>query len=359
MKRSFILVTVVLLMGGAGLAAGLKLDKPNGGEYWAPGSVQTVQWTANGISQAVKLVLFRNGARVGRIKGGLNATGSFAWTVGAFDGGSAASGGGYKIQVQTTDGAYADESDAPFTIGTASGAGGSAISTHKPDLSNVQLAKPDLSKLSTGPGPAARITRIERLDPDRVGLRTENADFMQSVKASGQALDIRGAPNTPEYDRTFLVARDVDNGASFHLAVDEWTSGQIVFHADSDMRPGYYDVFIEKNYSPASNKVRLKVSPNQPCIQAITPTSVPSGAPQCHLVISGLDFDLAAAPRAVVIMDQNFNRTPLAVTFWSDRAIQARIAPLPAPGSYYILVEFPAATPNGKGYSNPALIEIH
>jgi hypothetical protein len=352
-------MTAVLALGGACLAAGLRLDKPNGGESWAAGSLQTVQWTAAGVSATVKLVLFRNGARVGRIKGGLNASGTFAWSVGSYDGGTAASGGGYTIQVQTTDGAYSDESDAPFAIGPAAGSGGSMVSTHKPDLSNVQMAKPDLSKVSPGPGIAARITRIERLDPERVGLRTENADFMQPVRAIGQALDIRGAINTPEYDRTALVAKDVDNGSTFRLAVDEWTAERIVFHADSDMRPGYYDVYIEKNYSPASNKARLKVSPNQPCIQAIMPSSVPSGVSQCNLLITGLDFDLAGSPRGVVIMDQNFNRTPLQVTFWSDRAIRARISPLPAPGSYFILIEFPAATPNGKGSSNPAAIEIH
>jgi hypothetical protein len=235
--------------------------------------------------------------------------------------------------------------------------GGVQVMTQR-DLSNVHVAKPDLSQV-TQQTVVAQITRIDRLEPNQIGLRMDMADPGYTIKAIGQGLGSRGAPNTWEYDHTFLVAKDIDTNALFHLNIIEWNNDQIQFHVVDNMRAGYYDVYFEKSTGFVSNKVRLKVNGQSPWIQSISPVSVPQGVPQCNINVIGMDFNLAGTPHAVVLQDQNFNLTSLAVTFWSDRAIQARISPLPAPGTYYILIEYPAATPNGKGYSNRLPIEIH
>jgi hypothetical protein len=359
MKKLFSLAIAIMILAGLAQAGTLKLVKPNGGEKWAPGSNQQVLWTADGVTAKVKLILFRNGSKLGRIVGGLNAgSGSYSWATGNYEGGVAPVGDGYTIRVQTVDDAIRDESDAPFSIAEAGTSGGGVQVMTQRDLSNVHVAKPDLSQV-TQQTVVAQITRIDRLEPNQIGLRMDMADPGYEIKAIGQGLGSRGAPNTWEYDHTFFVAKDIDNNAMFHLPITEWNNDQIRFRAVDEMRAGYYDVYFEKSNGFVSNKVRLKVNGNHPYIQSISPGGIPQGVTQCNINVIGLDFNLAGTPHAVVLQDQNFNLTGLVVTFWSDRAIQARISPLPAPGTYYILIEYPAATPNGKGYSNRLPIEIH
>lgn len=359
MKKLFPLGIAIVILAGLAQAGTLKMVKPNGGEKWAPGSSRLILWTADGITTKVKLFLYRNGSKQGRIAGGLNAdAGSYPWTTGVYEGGVAPAGDGYTIRVQTGDDAVKDECDAPFSIGEAGSAGGGVQAMTRPDLTNAHVAKPDLTGV-TQQTVAAQITRIDRLEPDQIGLRMDMADPGYTIKAIGQGLGSRGTPNSWDYDHTFLIAKEIDNHSVFHLNIIEWSNNQIQFHAVDNMRAGYYDVYFEKSNGFVSNKVRLKVNGSSPYIQSISPTSVPQGVPQCNINVIGLDFNLAGAPHAVVLQDQNFNLTSLAVTFWSDRAIQARISPLPAPGTYHILIEYPAATPNGKGYSNRLPIEIH
>jgi hypothetical protein len=359
MKKVFTLAIVIIILAGLAQAATLRLIKPNGGEKWAPGGVQQIQWTADGISTKVKLILNRNGVKLGRIVGGLNAgAGSYSWTPGVYEGGVAPVGDGYTIRVQTVDDAVKDECDAPFSIGEGGSTGGGVQVMTQRDLTNVHAAKPDLSG-ATQQTVTAQITRIDRLEPDQISLRQDMADFGYTIKAIGQGLGSRGAPNSWEQDHTFLIARDIDNQAMFYLDIIDWTNEQIRFHAVDEMRAGFYDVYFEKSNGFVSNKVRLKVNGQNPYIQSISPVSVPSGVSQCQVNVVGLDFNLAGTPHAVVLQDENFNLTSLAVTFWSDRAIQVRISPLPAPGTYYILIEYPSTIPNRKSYSNRLPIEIH
>jgi hypothetical protein len=95
----------------------IAITSPNGGEIWPLGSKHNITWIANGISSNVKLVLFKNGVKVGNIVTNLPLTpGSYTWTVGNYIGGTATAGTGYTVRVITMDGAYHDYSDAPFTI---------------------------------------------------------------------------------------------------------------------------------------------------------------------------------------------------------------------------------------------------
>jgi len=95
----------------------LKLTAPNGGENWTIGSSRAITWTPGSTSGTVRLILFRNGAKVGEIANGIDAAlGSYSWTAGSYGGGTAVAGGGYVIRLRATDGSQEDYSDAPFSL---------------------------------------------------------------------------------------------------------------------------------------------------------------------------------------------------------------------------------------------------
>jgi hypothetical protein len=97
----------------------LTIISPNGGEKWPLGSKKDIQWIADkSITNNVKLILFKNGTRVGLIAKDLNPRGCsyFWWTVGQYQGGTAKVGSGYKIVIKEQDGTARDESDNPFFI---------------------------------------------------------------------------------------------------------------------------------------------------------------------------------------------------------------------------------------------------
>ena len=95
----------------------LRIVSPNGGETWPLGSKRKVTWDSNGITSATKLVLFRNGVKLGNIATNLaSAVKSYAWTVGSFIGGTAEGSGQFKVRGITMDGLYKDDSDASFAI---------------------------------------------------------------------------------------------------------------------------------------------------------------------------------------------------------------------------------------------------
>ena len=99
----------------------LNLVSPNGYENWQTGSTHPITWTAPGISSLVKLVLFKDGVKLGNIAINLSAgSGAFSWPVGTYIGGTAAVGTGYAVRLITIDGALQDNSDATFSITAAS-----------------------------------------------------------------------------------------------------------------------------------------------------------------------------------------------------------------------------------------------
>ena len=99
------------------VAPTLHITAPNGGETWTRGAYQTVTWTSAGVAGTMKLVLFKDGVKLGVIALNLPAgSGSYAWTVGGYSGGTASAGSGYKIRAVTSDGQISDYSDNAFTI---------------------------------------------------------------------------------------------------------------------------------------------------------------------------------------------------------------------------------------------------
>ena len=93
------------------------LTSPNGGQIWKSGETMPVTWNSTGVSANVKLILIKDGIKVGNIVTDIPVSGgTYSWTVGNYIGGTAAVGTGYKIRVSTMDGVSKDDSDAPFTI---------------------------------------------------------------------------------------------------------------------------------------------------------------------------------------------------------------------------------------------------
>jgi hypothetical protein len=92
----------------------ITVQTPNGGEVWPIGSVQTIQWTSNGITGNVKIRLSRNGgANYSAIFNSVSNTGSIQWTVA----GPATTQARIQV-VSLTDLSIRDSSDANFTIGS-------------------------------------------------------------------------------------------------------------------------------------------------------------------------------------------------------------------------------------------------
>lgn len=117
MKKPFLSLIAASFLLTSVNAATLHLTKPNGNENLAKGLPYLISWTSSGITNPLKLVLFRNGTKVGDIIENLPADSkSYNWTVGQYAGGTATAGGGYTIRVRTMNNAFSDDSDAPFTI---------------------------------------------------------------------------------------------------------------------------------------------------------------------------------------------------------------------------------------------------
>ncbi len=97
--------------------AQLEMTSPNGGESWELGTTQNITWNANGYAGTVRLILFQKAGKVGQIVGSLPADqGSYAWTVGTHQAGTALAGINYSIRLLAGDGSQEDFSDGPLTL---------------------------------------------------------------------------------------------------------------------------------------------------------------------------------------------------------------------------------------------------
>ncbi len=120
MKKALVFTACLVLAAGTAFAAKLTVVSPNGGETnVCIGQPYSIQWTAQNVTQKVKLILFKDGTKVGMIAQDLNANGSpYSWMV------SGTAGTGYKIRVRTMDNGLDDFSDNPFEIKASCGGDG-------------------------------------------------------------------------------------------------------------------------------------------------------------------------------------------------------------------------------------------
>lgn len=98
-------------------AASLSVTSPNGGESLQLGAPHTITWDSSGLSNTLKITLWKDGVSLGVIADGLDAaSGSYSWTVGNYIGGTAAAGTGYTVKIKEKGTTTADVSDASFSI---------------------------------------------------------------------------------------------------------------------------------------------------------------------------------------------------------------------------------------------------
>jgi hypothetical protein len=94
----------------------LELTSPSGGELEL-GSTHNITWNANGYTGTVRLILFNKATKIGQIVANIPASqGTYSWTVGQHQGGTAPLGANYSIRLLAGDGSQEDYSDSPFTI---------------------------------------------------------------------------------------------------------------------------------------------------------------------------------------------------------------------------------------------------
>jgi hypothetical protein len=95
----------------------MSVKTPNGGESWQIGSAQNITWVAKEISGQLRIVLFKNGVKVGNIVNSIDPVlGTYSWTAGSYVGGTATAGTGYQVQIREIGTDAGDRSDASFML---------------------------------------------------------------------------------------------------------------------------------------------------------------------------------------------------------------------------------------------------
>ncbi len=96
---------------------------PVGGEKWLLGSEHNITWTFSNVpgTTSVKVMLFRNGTKVGNIAEnipvGTNGAGTYAWHAGDYIGGTAEVGDGYEVRIRDMNNNFpVAKSPQPFSI---------------------------------------------------------------------------------------------------------------------------------------------------------------------------------------------------------------------------------------------------
>jgi hypothetical protein len=95
----------------------IEIASPNGGEVWAPGTVQNITWDCVGLTHNLIIVLRQNGTDVALIDKNINPDlGTYSWTVGDCIQGIVTAGTKSRIIVKEKQTTVADKSDGSFTI---------------------------------------------------------------------------------------------------------------------------------------------------------------------------------------------------------------------------------------------------
>jgi hypothetical protein len=102
----------------AAIAQTITVISPNGRENWAQGSQKTITWRSAGVTGNVRILLIQGSANVGIVRDDVPVTlGSINWTVGNYQGGTAAPDSNYRIRIKKMQTDIMDSSDGTFTIG--------------------------------------------------------------------------------------------------------------------------------------------------------------------------------------------------------------------------------------------------
>ncbi|MEN8153486.1 MAG: CARDB domain-containing protein [Acidobacteriota bacterium] len=127
MKKLNLLILSLLVIGSFAFAQSINVTSPNGGEEWEKGTSHDITWTATGLTNDVKITLWKNGVLLGLIAKDIDpSSGSYPWTVGTYIGGTAPADVDYKIKIREQGGesfTTEDMSDGNFTVSTWSFSG--------------------------------------------------------------------------------------------------------------------------------------------------------------------------------------------------------------------------------------------
>ncbi|MEN8155233.1 MAG: hypothetical protein ABFR75_14555, partial [Acidobacteriota bacterium] len=121
----------------------IDVTDPDGGESWQKGDSKNITWDACGLVNDVKITLWKSGTLIGLIAKDLSPSpGSYPWTVGNYDGGTAASGSGYKIKIREQGGALFTTEDSSYSSFSIS----SSSSSSTPSCPPFVVYEPPLNK---------------------------------------------------------------------------------------------------------------------------------------------------------------------------------------------------------------------
>ncbi len=112
MKKAFLYFACVIFSAGLAFGGTISNVQLSGSSPYCLGKMVTITWTATGVSQQVKIQLVKEGGGFTEliVSGLAAASGSYVWSAGQYQGGSASPADNYRIRVSTLDNAAANKS---------------------------------------------------------------------------------------------------------------------------------------------------------------------------------------------------------------------------------------------------------
>lgn len=121
-RALFVAAGLWFLLVGSALGQSLRVVAPNDGSPVTLGEPLDIRWTSSGVTQPLRILLFRNGERLGVIASDVPvASGSYRWIAGNYGGGTAPEGEGYSILIRVQGDGLEDSSDREFALRAAAG----------------------------------------------------------------------------------------------------------------------------------------------------------------------------------------------------------------------------------------------
>jgi hypothetical protein len=242
MKKIGLAGVVLVVTAVLAQAPSITVTSPNGGESWESGTPHPITWMASGLTGLVNIHLYRQGMMAGVIKNDLPAAaGSWTWTVGAIQGGTAAPGDGYKIRVVQRLSGVMDMSDGPFRI----------TSPVPPGPATLAVASPN-------GGETWRMGTAYEVSWTSTNL-TGNVTI--SLKKSGAAVKTWTSANT---GRSYWMCAGVPEGADYRIRV-EGGGGAVFDESDRDFGIQSLGVSVRPPLPPSNQarsvEAQVKVSP--------------------------------------------------------------------------------------------------
>lgn len=119
-RALFVAAGLWILLVGPALGQSIRVVTPNDGSPVTLGAPLDILWTSSGVTQPLRILLFRNGERLGAVASDVPvASGSYRWIAGNYGGGTAPEGEGYSISIRVQGVDLEDSSDRTFALRAA------------------------------------------------------------------------------------------------------------------------------------------------------------------------------------------------------------------------------------------------